>query len=490
LIGTGGIPTMKKVLIYCTLIFLVTILSHRFSFYADAVSVEPPMHNTNTGVEDQESVAVTVYNSDIGLIKDLRRLNLPSGLTELRFGEVAAKIMPQTVHIKSVSHPNQLQVLEQNYEYDLLTPRKLLDKFVGKEIMVLKDGVEVPITILSTNEGLVYKLGGRIFTGQPHNLIFPTIPSNLISRPTLLWSLENRGPGAQKVEATYLTRGLNWKADYVAVLDNKDKNLDLSGWVTLDNQSGVTYQNARLKLVAGDLNRVVEEYKARDAAVGQMELAARVASPAPFAEQSFFEYHLYSLQRPTTIKQQQTKQVSLLSADKIPVTKRYIFFGAPRYFQTRYTGLLPKQKVGVFVEIANKKEHNLGMPLPKGTLRVYKADGDGSLQFIGEDRIDHTPKDEMVKIKMGDAFDVVAERKQTDWRKIADNLYEAAFEISLRNHKEEPVSVRVVEPMMRDWEILTSSHRHEKTEAHTAQFEIPVAKDGETKLTYRARYKF
>jgi hypothetical protein len=481
---------MKRVLAYFTLMFLGMIFYQGLSFYADAVNVEPPMQNTNTGIEDQESVAVTVYNSDIGLIKDLRRLNLPSGLTELRFGEVAAKIMPQTVHIKSVSHPNQLQVLEQNYEYDLLTPRKLLDKFIGKEIMVLKEGVEVPITILSTNEGLVYKLGGRIFTGQPHNLIFPTIPSNLISRPTLLWSLENRGPGAQKVEATYLTRGLNWKADYVAVLDNKDKNLDLSGWVTLDNQSGVTYQNARLKLVAGDLNRVVEEYKARDAAVGQMELAARVASPAPFAEQSFFEYHLYSLQRPTTIKQQQTKQVSLLSADKIPVTKRYIFFGAPRYFQTRYTGLLPKQKVGVFVEIANKKEHNLGMPLPKGTLRVYKADGDGSLQFIGEDRIDHTPKDEMVKIKMGDAFDIVGERKQTDWRKIADNLYEAAFEISLRNHKDEPVFVRVIEPMMRDWEILSSSHRHEKTDAHTAEFEIPVAKDGETKLTYRARYKF
>jgi hypothetical protein len=489
LIASGGF-VMKRVLAYFTLIFLGMIFSQGLSFYADAVSVEPPSQNTNTGIEDQESVAVTVYNSDIGLIKDLRRLKLPSGLTELRFGEVAAKIMPHTVHIKSVSHPNQLQVLEQNYEYDLLTPRKLLDKFIGKEIMVLKDGVEVPITILSTNEGLVYKLGGRIFTGQPHNLIFPTIPSNLISRPTLLWSLENRGPGAQKVEATYLTRGLNWKADYVAVLDNKDKNLDLSGWVTLDNQSGVTYQNARLKLVAGDLNRVVEEYKARDASVGQMELAARVASPAPFAEQTFFEYHLYSLQRPTTIKQQQTKQVSLLSADKIPVTKRYIFFGAPRYFQTRYTGLLPKQKVGVFVEIANKKEHNLGMPLPKGTLRVYKADGDGSLQFIGEDRIDHTPKDEMVKIKMGDAFDVVGERKQTDWRKIADNLYEAAFEISLRNHKEEPVSVRVIEPMMRDWEILSSSHRHEKTDAHTAEFEIPVAKDGETKLTYRARYKF
>ena len=479
---------MKKVFaISVLLLSVVAILSLSI---AGAARARLETANISTGLNDQESVSVTVYNSDIGLIKDMRQLTLPGGLTELRFGEVAAKIMPQTVHIKSLTSPNQFHVLEQNYEYDLLTPRKLLDKFVGKEIMVLKDGIEMPITILSTNEGLVYKLGGRIFTGQPHNLIFPSIPNNLISQPTLLWSLENRNANAQKVEATYLTRGLNWKADYVAVLDSKDKNLDFSGWVTLDNQSGATYQNARLKLVAGDLNRVVEEYRARDAMAERMELASKVASPAPFAEQSFFEYHLYSLQRPTTIKDQQTKQVSLLSADRIPISKRYIFTGSPQYFHSRYTGSIPKQKVGVFVELANKKDNNLGMPLPKGTLRVYKADGDGSLQFIGEDRIDHTPKDEMIKIKMGDAFDVVAERKQTDWRKIADNLYEAAFEISLRNHKDEPVTVSVIEPMMRDWEILTSSHTHKKVEAHTAQFEIPVAKDGETKLTYRARYKF
>ena len=479
---------MKKV--FAVSVLLLSVVAILSLSIAGAARARLETANISTGLNDQESVSVTVYNSDIGLIKDMRQLTLPGGLTELRFGEVAAKIMPQTVHIKSLTSPSQFHVLEQNYEYDLLTPRKLLDKFVGKEIMVLKDGIEMPITILSTNEGLVYKLGGRIFTGQPHNLIFPSIPNNLISQPTLLWSLENRNANAQKVEATYLTRGLNWKADYVAVLDSKDKNLDLSGWVTLDNQSGATYQNARLKLVAGDLNRVVEEYRARDAMAERMELASKVASPVPFAEQAFFEYHLYSLQRPTTIKNQQTKQVSLLSADRIPVSKRYIFSGSPQYFHSRYISSIPKQKVGVFVELANKKDNNLGMPLPKGTLRVYKADGDGSLQFIGEDRIDHTPKDEMIKIKMGDAFDVVAERKQTDWRKIADNLYEAAFEISLRNHKDEPVTVSVIEPMMRDWEILTSSHTHKKVEAHTAQFEIPVAKDGETKLTYRARYKF
>lgn len=482
---------MKKV--FPVTLLLIAILGVSTGILVPvAARANPPTGDPNLTPEpsNQESVAVTVYNSDIGLVRDIRQLRLPLGRTELRFTDVAAKIMPQTVHIKSISPANHLQVLEQNYEYDLLTPRKLLDKFVGKEIRVLKDGAEVPITILSTNEGIVYKLGNRIFTGQPHNLIFPDIPENLISQPTLVWSLENPTASAQTVEATYLTRGLNWRADYVAVLDSNDEHLDLSGWVTLDNQSGASYSNARLKLVAGDLNRVIEEQKSLDTVAGRMGLADKVASSAPFAEQSFFEYHLYSLQRPTTIKNQQTKQVSLLSAERIPVNKRFIFRGSPQYFHSRYTAPFARQKVGVYVEIANKKDHNLGMPLPKGTLRVYKADAEGSRQFIGEDRIDHTPKDESIKIKMGDAFDVVAQRTQTDWRKIADNLYEAAFEISLRNHKNERVTVSVLEPMMRDWEILNSSHPHKKPEAFTAQFEIPVARDGEAKLTYRARYKF
>jgi hypothetical protein len=401
---------------------------------------------------------------------------------------VAAKIMPQTVHIKSLSDPKGLQILEQNYEYDLLTPQKLLEKFVGKEITILKDAVEVPITILSMNQGIVYKLGGRIFTGQPHNLIFPNIPNNLISHPTLVWLLENHGTAPHKIEATYLTQGISWRADYVAVLDSKDKLLDLSGWVTLDNQSGANYQNARLKLVAGDVNRVIERRGAADAVRALAEVSAKPA--APFSEESFFEYHLYSLQRATTIKENQTKQISLLSADRVPITKRYVYYGSHQYFRTRYGAPVPAQKIGVYVDIANRKENNLGMPLPKGIVRVYKADNDGSLQFIGEDRIDHTPKDETIKIKMGDAFDIVGERKQIDWRKLADNLYEAAFEISLRNHKEEALTVSVIEPMLSDWEILSSSHSHKKTDAHTAQFDLPVAKDGETKLQYRVRYKF
>lgn len=466
-----------------------TLASKVYSARAEPEPVGARPDNVATGVKDQEEVSVTVYNSNLGLVKDVRNLTLTNGLTELKFGEVAAQIMPYTVHIKSLSDPSRLQVFEQNYEYDLLTPQKLLEKFVGKEISILKDGVEVPITVLSTNQGLVYRLGGRIFSGHPGNLIFPTIPDNLIAHPTLVWLLQNRLSGRQKIEASYLTRGVTWKADYIAVLDSKDKSMDLNGWVTLDNQSGATYLNARLKLVAGDVNRVLDEHRSRDA-VAKLQAASEIAAPPLFTEQSFFEYHLYGLQRPTTIKNQQTKQVTLLSAGNVPVNKRYFYYGAQQYFRQRSGVPISNQKVGVYVDIENKKENHLGMPLPKGTIRVYKADNDGSLQFIGEDRIDHTPSDESVKIKMGDAFDIVGERKQTDWRKIADNLYEVAFEISLRNHKEEPVIVSVIEPMLRDWEILLSSHAYKKIEAHTAQFEIPVIKSGESKLHYRVRFKF
>ena len=482
---------MRRIRILLTIIVLPLLVLAGAPYISSEVSGAAPASNEpESTIDAQESVAVTVYNSNIALVKDIRKIALPRGHSEIKFTDVAAQILPQTVFIKSLSDPDSLAVLEQNYEYDLLTPRKLLEKFVGKQIAILKDGVEIPVTILSTQEGIVYQLGERIFTGHPHNMVFPSIPANLQPRPTLNWSLQSAAAKPQTVQASYLTRGMNWKADYVAVLGAADKQMDLNGWVTLNNQSGTTYRNAKLKLVAGDVNRIVEEYNVIGGSRDRAELASKVANETPFAEQSFFEYHLYSLQRPTTVKNLQTKQVSLLSAGAIPVSKSYRYYGAPHYYRSRIGVPLANQKVGVYVEIANKKENNLGMPLPKGILRVYKADNEGNLQFIGEDRIDHTAKDEKVKIKMGDAFDIIAERKQTDWRKIASDIYEAAFEVTLRNHKEEAVTVNVVEPMPRDWQLLHQSHEHEKLEAHTIQFELPVARDGETKLTYRARYKF
>ena len=264
----------------------------------------------------------------------------------------------------------------------------------------------------------------------------------------------------------------------------------MTGWVTIDNKSGATYSNAALKLVAGDINRAREPR-----AVGRMmEMAAKAASPAnaerDFKSEGFFEYHLYTLDGRTTIKDNQTKQLALMSASDVPLDKHFIYYGAADYYRTQYGQPMSNQKVGVYLELKNSKENRLGLPIPKGRVRVYKADTSGSQQLIGEDWVGHTPKDEKIKIKMGDAFDVVGERTQKDWKRIASNLYEVEWEISLRNHKKEAVTVEVVEPMPGDWDVIRASHPHEKIQAFTAQWKIPVPKDGETKLTYRIRVRF
>jgi hypothetical protein len=326
--------------------------------------------------------------------------------------------------------------------------------------------------------------------GYYGNLVLPSLPENLVSKPTLVWLLRNTKPAPQRIEASYLTGGINWKADYVMVINAADNRSDLTGWVTIDNKSGATYKNAALKLVAGDINRAPEAPRARRA----LELAAKAASgnmaDRDFKSEGFFEYHLYTLDGRTTIKDNQTKQLSLLTATDVPVDKHFIFYGAADYYRTQYGMPISNQKVGVYLELKNSKENRLGMPLPKGKVRVYKADTSGSQQLIGEDWIDHTPKDERIKIKMGEAFDVVGERVQKDWKRIAPNLYEIEWEISLRNHKQEAVTVEVVEPMPGDWEVIKASHPHEKPQAFTALWKIPVPKDGSAKLSYRVRVRW
>jgi hypothetical protein len=449
----------------------------------------------STGLEDQTGIAVTIYNVNLGLVKDQREIKLLKGLGELKFMDVASQIIPTSVHIKSIVNPDSLQILEQNYEYDLLNPQKLLDKYVGKEVKLYyrnpyteREEI-VTATLLSNNGGPIFKIGDEITFGHPGRIIFPGVPENLISKPTLVWLIENDLSTNQKVEASYLTNGINWRADYVVTLNEKDDRADLSGWVTIDNKSGSTYKDAKIKLVAGDVNRVKDEYEYKDKMLRVAEMAAKPAAQQ-FKEEEFFEYHIYTLQRPATIKENQTKQISLINADTIPVKKELLYYGALYYYYNQHGEAITNEKIGVFVEIANKKEDNLGIPLPKGTVRVYKHDTEGSLQFIGEDSIDHTPKDEKVRIKIGDAFDIVGSRKQTDWKKIAYDTYEVSFEISLRNHKKEDVIVKVIEPIPGEWNILISSHEYKKTEAFTAEFNVPVPKDKETKLTYRVRMRF
>ena len=440
--------------------------------------------------DDQKDLMVTIYNGNLGLVKDTREVRLDAGMLEVQFADVAAQIDPTSVHLKSLTDPSGLKILEQNYEYDLLTSAKLMEKYVGKKVRLYQsNGSYQEATLLSTN-GPVYEINGQIHMGHYGQVVLPALPENLVSKPTLVWLLRNAKAAAQRVEASYLTGGINWKADYVMVINAADNRSDLTGWVTIDNKSGATYSNAALKLVAGDINRA----KDRRQEGRVMELANKAASPASadrdFKSEGFFEYHLYTLDGRTTIKDSQTKQLSLMSASEVPVDKHFIYYGAADYYRTQYGVPMSNQKVGVYLELKNSKENRLGMPIPKGRVRVYKADTSGSQQLIGEDWVDHTPKDEKIKIKMGDAFDVVGERTQKDWKRIASNLYEVEWEISLRNHKKEAITVEVVEPMPGDWEVIRASYPHEKIQAFTARWKIPVPKEGETKLSYRIRVRF
>jgi len=440
--------------------------------------------------ESQKDVMVTIYNGNLGLVKDTREARLDAGMLEVQFADVAALIDPTSVHLKSLTDPAGLRILEQNYEYDLLTSAKLLEKFVGKTVRLYQsNGTYQDARLLSTN-GPIYEINGQIHMGHSGQVVLPALPENLVSKPTLMWLLRSARAATQRVEASYLTGGISWKSDYVMVINPADTRADLTGWVTIDNKSGSTYSNAALKLVAGDINRAVD--RRRDGRL--MEMAAKAASvelaDRDFKSEGFFEYHLYTLDGRTTIKDNQTKQLALMAASEVPVDKHFIYYGAADYYRTQYGVPMSNQKVGVYLELKNSKENRLGQPLPKGKVRVYKADTSGSQQLIGEDWIDHTPKDEKIRIKMGEAFDVVGQRTQKDWKRIVSNLYEVEWEITLRNHKQEAVTVEVIEPMPGDWEVLRASHPHEKIQAFTAQWKIPVAKDGESKLSYRIRVRF
>ena len=305
--------------------------------------------------------------------------------------------------------------------------------------------------------------------------------------------LKNTVSGPQDIELSYLTGGLSWKADYVAELNAKDDRIDLLGWVTLNNHSGTGYQNARMQLVAGDVNRVQQVY--RKAMSRGTAVTAEMDMATPMAEEALFEYHLYTLGRPTTIADNQTKQVSLMSASGVPVDKEFLLQGNDYYYRSSHGDIGQKIKIGVFVKLENREAAGMGMPLPKGIVRVYKKDKAGNAQFIGEDRIDHTPKNETIKLKLGDAFDITADKKQTDFRKHNASgkyhyAFESSYEIRLKNSKNEAVTVVVREPIPGDWEMKDESRPHEKSAAGTAEWKITVPAEGNTTLKYRVRVRF
>jgi hypothetical protein len=450
-------------------------------------------------LKDQTDLAVTVYNSNIALVRDVRELALPSGILDLQLADIAASVNPATVHFRSLSEPSKLGMLEQNYEYDLLGPERLLKKYVGRDVMLVRMRTEngtstqetVTARLLAYNDAPVWQIGNEIVTGYAaEQYRFPEIPGNLHSRPTLVWKLENSGAREHRIETSYLAGNLSWSADYVLTVGRDDQHADLDGWVTVSNTSGTSYRNTRLQLVAGELNRVDSNALKDEVAMSKvMQRAA--AAPEAFAREVFSEYHLYSLNRRTTLEENETKQISLLNGSGAPVKKLFVVNGQNFYYRNRQNPGSPiKDSVQVFYKFRNDEASGLGMPMPAGVIRVYQADTKGGLQFAGEDRIDHTPKDEDVTIKIGTAFDVVCERKQTDFERIADNIYEMAFEIRLRNHKTTPITVQVNEPIAGDWRMLSSTYPAKKTEAFAAQFEVPVAAGAEGVLQYRVRVRW
>lgn len=446
-------------------------------------------------LNDQQSVAVTIYNSNLALIKDVRTVKLNKGLNALAMRDVSAKIRPETALLRSLSAPGSLSLLEQNFDYDLLSPAKMLEKYVGKIVTVIKTNLATgqekseKATVLSANNGVVLKIGNRIETGLPGRIVYDDVPQNLRDRPTLITQINNKGTQNQTIELSYLTGGLGWKADYVAALNSTEDRLDLSGWVTLSNTSGASYKNAKLQLVAGDVNQVQRRVRR------PMEKSMRgdvmmSQAAAPMSEEGLLEYHLYRLDRPTTIAENQTKQVALLSANGIPTRKSLLLRGADYYYRSQYGSIGTKLKVDVYIEFDNKEATKLGMPLPKGIMRVYKQDSQGNAQFVGEDAIDHTPKNETVRLKLGSAFDVTADKKQTEFKKASKREYKTAFEITLKNAKKKSVIVTVQEPIGGDWRILSESAPHKKINSHLAQWKIKVPAEGKTKLTYRAIVKY
>jgi hypothetical protein len=452
-----------------------------------------------TTEKDQTDLSVTVYNSNVALVRDVRQIHLNRGEFPLKFADVAAAIMPQTVHFRSLTDPSKLSVIEQNYEYDLLDPQRLLQKYVGHELTISyteatdtgsKWVTSKAMLLADNNGGLVWKVGDQIVTNaQPYT--FPDLPGDLYSQPTLVWTLDNQGADSQRVETSYLTNSMNWSADYVLNVSRDEKNADLNGWVTLVNNSGMAYQNANLQLVAGALNRTPLPTP-MSVAAKSMALQDLAVENRNFVQQeNLGEYHLYTVQRRTSIQNNETKQISLLNGANIPVEKYLQVEGEPYYYRNpQGIGNAIPQPVKVFYRFKNDAKSGLGMPLPAGTVRVYQADSQGGAQFVGEDAINHTPKDETLRVYIGDAFDVVCERKQMDFKRLAPDLFEMEYQITLRNHKDRPVTVEVREPVGGDWDVLNSSYQWTKLDATTIGFKIPADKDGTATLDYRVRVKW
>ena len=454
---------------------------------------------------EKPGVRLTVYSKGYAVVKDRRMMDIPKGVGTVRFTDVASTIDATSVLFKSLTDP-KASVLEQNYECDLVSAGKLLDKYIDRPIEVVTDKSVYKGKLLSFDgrQIVLDKDGDGIVMVQRadnvRDIRFSELPGGLLTRPTLLWLVATDKPGKQLVEVTYQTGGMGWHAEYVMVLGDKDATADLSGWVSVDNKSGKTYRDAKLKFIAGDVRR--SRPRMSRPSSGRWA-TTRTSYMAPMEEKACFEYQMYTLPRTSTVADNETKQLEMFTpARGLKVAKRFLYnplgelrWGrGGRYTDRSYGATTASKKVNVFIEFRNSKENKLGIPLPAGKVRVYKQDpADKALEFIGEEKIDHTPKDEDLSLRIGNAFDMVGERKQTNFLvESARHWMQEQIEIKIRNHKEQDVVVRIKEPLYRwvSWRITEKSHEFTKLDSRNIAFDVPVEKDGETVVTYTVDYNW
>jgi len=451
---------------------------------------------------------LTIYNQGFGLVKEVRHLTLKQGRQAVAIEDVASKIDPTSVGFRCTSDPSAFSVLEQNYQYDLISPQAILNKAVGQKIRFVRTmGMQREIlagTLLSaptaivanpqggqsqTYNGMVIRTDdNRIVLDPTGEIEVDSVPPGLISKPTLVWDLEAAQAGEKIVELSYISQGLNWSADYVVTLNGLGKG-DMQGWVTLNNDSGASWENAKLKLLAGDVNRVMDRMRLPEGRA--MFKSGGIGGGGGFQEETLFEYHLYTLQRPATVRNRETKQVSLLEGHDIPIRKKLIVDSiAGRYYPQEGEVGTGDIKPQVRLEFVNDEQSGLGMALPKGKVKVYQRDQSGSVQLLGEDQIDHTPKNEKVSLVVGKSFDVVSSRKRTNFTRISDRSVRESFEIELRNRKETPESVYVMERHYGDWTITEKNRPFEKLDSNTAQFVVDLKPNEVKKIIYTVETKW
>ncbi len=451
-----------------------------FVFFFVLTSSLHAQSNGNTASDDGRSVAITVYNNDLGVVRDVRKFNIKDGTSEVRMVDVPSKIDPTTVKITDLDHPKDLDVLEQNYEYDLVSQDKLLQKYIDKSItLVSSAGKRITGTVLADDAGkLMLMTDSGIISMQSlggYTLSMSSITNDLYIKPTLIWLLKSaKDLTNEPLEVLYQTGGMKWHAEYIAALADDEKSLDLTGWVSIENNSGASFPDAKLKLVAGSPHMVAPISKTMTD-FSNAGLSVNRSKPQ-FEEHSMFEYHVYDLDRKTTINNDEVKQISLLTANGVSDEKHYTYEGG--------------KDVAVTISFQNSEANHLGIPLPMGIIRVMKRDNDGTLEFIGEDRIEHTPRDEKLTLHVGNAFDLVGERQVTSSRTLSEHESEETVEITLKNHKDTDVTIDAVENLGTDWEITEHSMDYEKKNANSIVFHVPVKANGEQKVTYTVQHRW